>query len=166
MTRYGQYGRSLLAGLILATHPWATAPGSDPRPVLAVVVHKSSPVDDLYSANLRKMLTGELRAWPDASRVVVIEQPEDSATQQRSLRVVLKNTPSIYKRQLLETQFQGREMPAIRVLNSDETAIKFVWNVPGAFAIVDGAAAASAGARVKILKIDGKLPDEQGYSLR
>jgi hypothetical protein len=52
------------------------------------------------------------------------------------------------------------------VLNSDETALKFVWNVPGAVAVIDAALAASAPSRVKVLRLDGKLPGEPGYPLQ
>ena len=146
-----RYGCAALAGLVLASHSWATA--SDSSAILS-------------TADLRKMLTGDRLTWPDSSTAVVVEQPEDSATQQRMLRTLLRTTPAGYKRQLLELQFQGRDLPAIKVLNSDETALKFVWNVPGAVAVVDAALAASAPSRVKILRLDGKLPGEPGYPLQ
>lgn len=96
--------------------------------------------------------------------MVVIEQSEDSAVQKRTLEALFRTTPAGYKRLLLAARFQGKELPVITVLNSDETAIQFVWNVPGAIAIVDVAAATAA--RVKLLRIDGRFPEEKGYPLQ
>jgi ABC-type phosphate transport system substrate-binding protein len=133
---------------------------------LAVVVHKTSAVDSLTASDLRKMFTGDLRSWPDSSLVVVVEQPNESATEQRTLRLLLNTTPAVYYRQLLQTQYQGKPLPAIKVLNSEESAMRFVFNVPGAVTVVDAGAAMSAQSQVKILRIDGKMPGEKGYLLQ
>jgi len=135
-------------------------------PPLAVVVHLSSSASSLSAADLRRMFLGELRFWPEGSPVVVIEQPDESETQRRMLRMLLRLTPLVYNRQLLQVQFQGKQPPNIKVLNSDSTAIHFVWNVPGAISIVEAAAATASSAHVKILRIDGKLPGEKGYLLQ
>jgi ABC-type phosphate transport system substrate-binding protein len=166
MAKCFSYVGAAIAVVVLAGHSWATASDRSGIHPLAVVVHRSSTVDNLASADLRRILTGDRLAWPDSSATVVVEQPEDSATQQRMLRTLLKTTPAGYRRQLLELQFQGKDAPAIKVLNSDETALKFVWNVPGAVAVIDAALAASAPSRVKVLRLDGKLPGEPGYPLQ
>ncbi len=156
----------VLAGLVLAVHPWAIANDSGVPGTLSVVVHKTSRVDNVSVLDLRKMFTGELRTWPDSSPVFVIEQPEENATQRRTLHVLLGTTPTGYNRQLLQAHFQGRQLPTIKVLNSDASAIRFVFNVPGAVTIVDGASATPTPTGVKVLRIDGKLPRETGYPLQ
>ena len=133
---------------------------------LAVVVHKSCATDDVSIADLRKMLLGDLRNWPDARRIVLVEQPDENAVQQRILRLLLQTDPPGYKKQLLAAQFQGRELPLIKILNADDNAIKFVWNLPGAIAPVDAAAATANSARVKTLRVNGKAPGEPGYPLQ
>jgi hypothetical protein len=50
-------------------------------------------------------------------------------------------------------------------LNADEAAVKFIWNVPGAIALVDAAVSAPPLAHVKILRIGGQLPEDRGYPL-
>jgi hypothetical protein len=166
MSGDGTYRWVLVAGLALTAPPSRGADASAAQKTLAVVVHKSCTADGISAADLRKVLTGELRAWPDASPIVVIQQPDESATQQRMLQALLRTTPAGYNRQLLQVQFQGRPRPLIRVLNSDANAIAFVWNVPGAISIVDADQAAAGAAHVKILKIDGNLPGETGYLLQ
>jgi ABC-type phosphate transport system substrate-binding protein len=166
MRLYCRYTCIALAGAILIADVGATAGDKAQPRTLAVVVHKSSAVENLSAADLRKMLTGELNRWPNESAVVVVEQPAESATQQSALQMILRTTTAGYNRKLLQMQFQGKSAPTIKVLNSDETAIKFVWNVPGAISVVDASAAQAATAHVNILRIDGKLPGEGGYLLQ
>ena len=159
--------RALLLGLAIALRAGAPVPAlaEDPPQPLAVIVHKASPVDSIALADLRKMLTGAIRNWPDSSPVVLAQQPDTSANQKRMLQLVLKTTPTAYNRVLLRAQFQGGQVPTIKVINSDANAIAFVWNVPGALSLVDPILAA-ASSHVKVLKVDGKLPSEPGYALR
>jgi hypothetical protein len=155
-----------LALLALAVHPSAIANEGVSSGILAVVVHTTSRTDNLTVSDLRRMFTGDLRTWPDNSPVVVIEQPADSSTQLRTLHILLRSTPAGYNRQLLQSHFQGKQLPVIKVLNSDASSIRFVLNVPGAVTVVDFAAATPAPVGVKFLRIDGKLPGEKGYPLQ
>ena len=157
---------AVLSGLSLAAgQSEGTRDNAGPAAV-AVVVHKSCTMDSLSVAELRKMLLGDLRTWPDDRRIVLIEQPDESSVQQRMLRLLLGTNPAGYKRQLLEEQFQGKDLPLIKILNGDDNAIKFVWNVPGAIALVATNSAAANSSRVKILRVDGKAPGESGYLLQ
>ena len=133
---------------------------------LSVVVHKSSSFDNLSSGILRKVLAGELWEWPDARRVVLVQQAPESPVYQQILRQILHTDQKAYKRHLIQVEFQGADLPLIKTLSSDEIAVKFVGNVPGAIAVVDGAAVTGAASRIKVLQIDGKLPGERGYLLQ
>jgi hypothetical protein len=144
----------------------ATSDGAAPRMPLAVVVHKSSPFDDLSSATLRKVLAGELAEWPDSRKVVLVQQAPESLVYQQMLHMILHEDPKAYKRHLIQVEFQGKDVPLIKTLSSDEMAIKFVGNVPGAVAVIDGSNLTGAFARVKVLRVDGKLPGERGYALQ
>jgi hypothetical protein len=56
---------------------------------------------------------------------------------------------------------------SVKILNSDTAACQFVFNVPSAIAIVEVKSLASpACGQVRLLRIDGKLPDDEGYRLK
>ncbi len=152
--------------MALGFHPWAIANESVLPGTLAVIVHKTSKAANVSVSDLRKMFTGDLRTWPDSSALIIIEQPADNETQRRTLHVLLKATPASYNRQLLQSHFQGKPLPIIKVLNSDASAIRFVLNVPGAVTVVDRTAATPSPSGVKVLRVDGKLPGETGYPLQ
>jgi hypothetical protein len=140
--------------------------GSAPNMPLVVVVHKSSAFDDIPSGLLRKILSGELLEWPDSRKVVLVQQPPESSVYQRTLILALHTDLPAYKRHLIQVEFQGKEMPLIKMLSSDELVVKFVGNVPGAVAVVEGASVAAGAPRVKVMRIDGKMPGERGYPLQ
>jgi hypothetical protein len=133
---------------------------------LAVVVHKSTPCDDMTAGMLRKVLSGELLEWSDGRKVVLVQQAPESPVYQRMLSLALHTDVKAYKRHLIQVEFQGKELPLIKTLSSDEMAIKFVGNVPGAIAVVEAVALAGGAPRIKVLRIDGKMPGERGYALQ
>jgi hypothetical protein len=56
---------------------------------------------------------------------------------------------------------------SVKVLNSDAAACQFVFNVPAAIAIIETASLPTAECgQVQVVRIDGKLPGEEGYRLR
>ena len=139
--------------------------GYDRAPVLAVIVHKSNPVENLSRAQLRKLLLGEVRQWQDGRKVVLVERDEGSVIFVQMLARVLSMKPFEYKRHLLAVEFQGSQPPIVKTLNSDDGSTKFVWNVPDAIGLIEAVPSSSARANVKVLRIDGKLPGEPGYGL-
>jgi hypothetical protein len=126
--------------LAIASSQPSQASGS----ILAVIVNKSN---------------------PDHRKLVLAQREPDSEVYQRLVQLVLRMTPSEYKRNLLRIEFQGAEPLMVKTLNSDDTAAKFVFNVPGAIAVIDAVPAGGAASRVKIVRIEGKLPGEPGYGL-
>jgi ABC-type phosphate transport system substrate-binding protein len=134
--------------------------------MLAAIVHKSSAIEEVSIADLRRIFTGTLRAWPDSHPIVLVQQPDERTVQQRTLQILFRQTAAWQRRQLMTLVYQGKELPVIKTLNSDDNAIKFVWNLPGAIAVVDARSAEAAITRVKILRVDGKRPGEPGYPLQ
>lgn len=153
---------SLLFSALAVTR---TSGGEVSSPALAVVVHKSSPLEGITSGMLRKILDGDMWEWEDSRRVVLVQQLPESPIYQLALRLVLHTDPKTYQRRLIQSEFQGKDLPLIKTLSSDAMVLKFVGNVPGAIAVVDGALAGITS-RTKVLRIDGKLPGDRGYALQ
>lgn len=139
---------------------------SGSEPVLLVVVNRANTVETLTRNQLRNLLLGENRQWPNRQPVVVVQRDQDSPVFKRVLHVVLRMTPSEYKRRLLAAEFRGEDAPRIKTLNSNEGAAKFVFNVPGAIAVVDDPLPRELDEQLKILRIDGKRPGDPDYDLK
>jgi len=151
------------AGLVYTLMAPAMATPEEP---LAIMVNKSNPLDSLSSDQLRAMLLGEVWHWPTRRRITIVERDTASEVYRKMLRQLLHMTEKEYRRALLAVEFRGESTPLIKTLNTDDGACKFVFNVPDAIAVVGAVPSGAAAAQVKVLRIDGKLPGDQGYALR
>jgi hypothetical protein len=159
--------RSLL--LLVAALLAAPAPGdaADLARAFAAVVHPSNPARDLRLRDITSLFEGASRQWPNGSPVVLVERASGSTPYQYLIGRLLNTTPGEYKRSLQNIEYRGEAPVSIKILNSDAAACQFVFNVPLAIAIVETGSLASAPCgQVQVLRIDGKLPGEEGYRLK
>jgi hypothetical protein len=157
--------KAIPTALLIAT--LGLANDLSPRSPLAVVVHHSNPVNNVRMADLQAMYTGVLRKWPDKRKLVPVTRNENSAPFRFLVSHILNLSVAEYRRTLSNVEFSGGEPVPLKVLNSDSGACKFVLNVPSAVAVIEAASAATPDcAGVKVLRVEGKLPGEEGYRLR
>jgi len=148
-------------GLMLGCGRFVTAQS------FAVVVHKSSPVTNLRFADLRAIFSGASPHWTQGGGMVLVERDNGSLAFRFLLNRVLNTTASEYKRTLARIDFAGGTPPNIKILNTEGAACKFVFNVPGSIAVIESDSLAMPECQqIQIVRIDGRLPAEEGYRLR
>ena len=124
---------------------------------VAVIVDKSNSVGAISTAELTKFLKFDNRKWPDGRNIVVVLRDPSTPEMQTALQ-------KLYKMQLDEFKaFLAAHRAGVVVVNSEQELIKSVESIPGAIGLVD---VYSISGRVKVLKVDGKLPLEPGYLLK
>jgi len=124
---------------------------------LAIVADTANATTNLSTADLVKILNTRTQSWPDGRPIKVVLRDPSCADMQMVFRKVLNMTPEQAQ------AFVQAHRVAIMVAASDEAVVRFVSNTRGAIGVVD---LYSLTKDVKVLKIDGKLPVEQGYLLR
>jgi hypothetical protein len=140
---------------------------AEPARTFAAVVHQSNPTHDLRLRDVVSMFQGANREWPNRSAVVLVERDAGSAPFRYLMGRLLNTTPGEYKRSLQNIEYRGETPVSIKILNSDAAACQYVFNVPSAIAIVETASLAlPACGGIQVLRIDGKLPGEEGYRLK
>ncbi len=140
---------------------------AEPSGGFAAVVHQSNPTHNLRLRDLLSLFQGVSREWPNNSGVVLVERDAGSAPYQYLMGSLLNTTPGEYKRSLQNIEYRGEAPVSIKILNSDTAACQFVFNVPAAIAIVEIKSLASpACGQIQVLRIDGKLPGDEGYRLK
>lgn len=123
---------------------------------MAIVVNKSNPAASVSSADLEKFLKAATPNWADGKKVKVFLTDPGSA----ETRTIL---PRIYKMTAAEIKSLADAHKAdIQVVASDDIVLTMVNDNPGAIGIVN---VYSINSQVKVLKVDEKLPMEQGYLL-
>lgn len=120
---------------------------------LAVVVAKDNKIESVTSANLAKMFKAETKKWPDGRSIVLVLH-RDSLTQMETLERLNKMSDADFK------AFLASHKDSVQLADTDGDLLKIVETVPGAIGLVD---VRSINDKVKVLKVDGKLPLEDGY---
>ncbi|HLJ27980.1 MAG TPA: hypothetical protein VKY85_14820 [Candidatus Angelobacter sp.] len=123
---------------------------------VAVITQKDNAFSAINSADLQKLLKTDAPKWPDGSKVVVILGDPGSVESRFLLEKVFKVAPSEM------TAFLEGHKDTILVLRSDDLVLKAVAGRPGSIGVVN---VYSINSAVKVLRVDGKLPLEQGYLL-
>jgi ABC-type phosphate transport system substrate-binding protein len=124
---------------------------------LAVVTDTANPITNLSAAELIKLFNAHVRNWADGKPVVIVVRDPASADMELVLRKIFNMTPT-QARSFIESH-----KPSIIVAGSDDAVLRFVATNRGAVGIVD---LYSLTKGVNVVKIDGKLPVQQGYLLR
>jgi ABC-type phosphate transport system substrate-binding protein len=124
---------------------------------LAVVTDTANQTTNLSAAELVKLFNVHIHNWADGKRVIVVVRDPASTDMELVLRKVFNMTPAQAR------SFIQSHKPSIIVAGSDDAVLRFVATNRGAVGIVD---LYSLTKDVHVVKIDGKLPVEQGYLLR
>ncbi len=133
----------------------------------AVVVHRSNPISSIRFTDLRAFFSGEIKRWPDGSKLVLVERNLESNVFRFLMQHILNTTPMEYQRHLENIEFKGETPAMVRILNSDAAACKFVFNVPGSIAVIGTSSLTLPEcSTVQLVTVDGKLPGEDNYRLR
>ena len=124
---------------------------------LAIVTDTANTIKDLTAADLAKIINLKTHSWPDGTAVTVVMRDPSAADMQLVLRRILNMT--------LEqaNAFIQAHRASIVIADSDDAIVRFVSSKHGAVGIVDLYSLAKG---VNVVKIDSKLPVEQGYFLR
>ncbi len=132
---------------------------------LAVIVPKSNPADGLSVAQLRKLVMGDVRTWPDKSKVTLVSTDVEGATFKCLLTQAVRMTLPEYRKYLLNAEFRGDEPLHLTTVATSASAVRNVAALSGAFAVVEANSIGALGGAVKVLSINGKQPGEAGYPL-
>jgi phosphate transport system substrate-binding protein len=136
-----------------------TARGTD----IAVVVHPDTPVTDLSLAEVRKVLLGERQYWTSKLPVVLLIRAPVARERDVVLRVIYQMSEAQFKQYWVAKIFRAEVASPPKIVYSNDVQLELVSAIPGAIAFVD---ARNVRPRLKVLRVDGHLPGEQGYPLR
>ena len=120
---------------------------------MAVVVSKQNSVTALTSTQLGRIFRAETTKWPDG-RLITLVLHKNSAGEAVTLQRL--NKMSV---QQLEN-WMGLHKDSVKLVESDDEVLSYVESTPGAVGLVD---VRSLTGRVNIVRVDGKVPMEQGY---
>ncbi|HWF02387.1 MAG TPA: hypothetical protein VHA06_01800 [Candidatus Angelobacter sp.] len=124
---------------------------------LAVIVDKTNTLAGLTATDLAKVFKFDNHKWPDGRSVILILRDPSTPEMQTAIQKLYHMQADEFKALLAAHQ------SGVIIVQSEEELLKSVESIPGAVGLVD---VYSINSRVNVLKVDGKLPLEQGYYLK
>jgi|ERR1700722_2136578 ABC-type phosphate transport system substrate-binding protein len=120
---------------------------------MAVVVNKDNNVSEVASAHLARILRLEVKKWHDGKDVVLVLH-KNSSGEMMTLERLNKMSAAELK------SFIATHQGSITTVDTDEDVLKRVESTEGAIGLVD---VRSINDQVNVVRVDGKLPMEEGY---
>lgn len=133
---------------------------SPPEKKLIVLTNRATPVNRMSTGELRGVLLGQLPEWSNKRPVTVLLVDDRSLI--RALKAILKMSKGDYENHFIVSQYQGLELVKPKLFRTQEAALQFLTATPGAITVLEGEPDMTVGG-AKAIRIDGKLPDEDGY---
>ena len=124
---------------------------------LAVIVDKTNNLGGMSAIDLAKVFKFDNHKWPDGRSVILILRDPSTPEMQTAIQKLYHMQVDEFKALLAAHQ------SGVIIVRSEEELLKSVESIPGAVGLVD---VYSINSRVNVLKVDGKLPLEQGYFLK
>jgi len=120
---------------------------------MAVVVSKDNAVSTMTAVQLSKIFLAETRKWPDGKAITLVlhrGSGGESVTLQRL------NKMSVQQWQA----WIAEHKELLKLVDSDDEVLSYIATTPGAIGLVD---VRSVNDRVTVVRVDGKVPMEEGY---
>ncbi len=120
---------------------------------MAVVVSKHNTVSNIPVAQLGKIFRAEVKKWPDGKLITLVLH-RDSAGETVTLQHLNKMSARQWRAWIAEHK------DVVKVLDSDNEVLTYVESTPGAVGLVE---VRSLTDRVNMVRVDGRVPMEEGY---
>ena len=130
---------------------------------LAIIVNQSNPTEDLSLVELRRIFLGERSHWPNGHRITLVMMEPGQPERKAVLREICRMSENDFSGHFLHGLFTGEVFVSPKTLASPIGVRKFVFNVPGAIGYLR---ASDVDQTVKVIRIDGHLPEDKDYRLQ
>jgi hypothetical protein len=127
---------------------------------MAVVISAGSKVSDVPLAELAKLCKGTQKSWADGKNFLLVIKNPEAPEMHVVVQKLFGDAGSDVKAAIAKV---NESRMIIKIVGSDEDLLRTVEATPGAVGIID---VYSINSSVKVLRVDGKLPFDAGYTLK
>ncbi|HEX7286427.1 MAG TPA: hypothetical protein VF532_09600 [Candidatus Angelobacter sp.] len=124
---------------------------------IAVIVDKENNVGSLTGADLSKVFKFDRSKWPDGRSIVLVLRDPSTPEMRTAIEKLYHMQPEEFRALL------AAHSSTVIVAKTEEELLRTVATTHGAVGLVD---VFSITSKVNVVKVDGKLPLEQGYALK
>lgn len=148
----------------LAGLPDGASAQAEPKGVaVAIVVHPATQIDNLTFQELRAIFRGERQFWEDGRRVTLLMRAPEAAERGLVLDRIYGMDEAQFREYWIGKMFRAEVASGPKLVYSADMARELVTVIPGAITFVP---VNEVSSETKVVRVDGKLPNEAGYPLR
>ncbi len=147
---------------IAVAGPMASRVDAQTTEAVAIVVHPEVAEDDLSLDDLKSIFLAEQQHWGNNSRIRLFVRAPDAPERALVLREIYGMSEHGYRVYWMKKKFRDEVRSAPQPLGSSELLLRYVTGFPGSIGFVP---MSEMGTDLKVLRIDGLLPGEEGYPL-
>lgn len=129
---------------------------------IAIVVNKTNPVKELSLKDLIKIFKAERQYW-DGEKVHILMRESGSWEKEIILKKIYQMSDVALQKFWLGKIFRGEVSDFPLVFSSASMIKRLIKENPGAIGFID---LSSIDGEIKVIRIEGKLPQDEGYPLR
>lgn len=133
-----------------------------PSPI-AIVVHKSTAVEGLSLEELRSIFLADQQFWPDRTRITLLLRAPQSDERDFVLNKIYQMSEAQFRQYWIAKMFRSEVPRGPKIVFSTDMTVELVVAIPGSISFIR---ADEVSDDVRVVRIDGKLPNEAGYPLQ
>jgi phosphate transport system substrate-binding protein len=130
---------------------------------LAIVVHKDTAADDVTMGELRNIFMANKQFWPNRSRIILLVRAPESDERDYVLNTIYQMDEDAFRKYWIAKMFRAEVPRGPKIVFSSDMTLDLVVAIPGSISFMRADQVSDA---VKVLRVDGKLPSEDGYPLK
>ena len=130
---------------------------------IAIVVHKDSPVENLSLHDLRSIFLADQQFWPNRTRITLLVREPQSDERSFVLDRIYEMSEAQFRQYWIAKMFRAEVPRGPKIVFSTGMALDLVVAIPGSISFTR---ADSVTDNVRIVRVDGMLPSDDGYPLR
>jgi phosphate transport system substrate-binding protein len=130
---------------------------------IAIVVHKDTDVDNLSLHELRSIFLANQQFWSNRKRIILLVRAPKSEERDFVLNTIYQMDEAQFRQYWIAKMFRAEVPRGPKIVFSTDMTLELVVAIPGSISFIN---ASQVTDDVKVVRVDGKLPTEDGYPLQ
>jgi ABC-type phosphate transport system substrate-binding protein len=130
---------------------------------IAIVVHKNTEVDNVSLHELRNIFLANQQFWPDRTRIILLVRAPKSEERDFVLDTIYQMDEAQFRQYWIAKMFRAEVPRGPKIVFSTDMMLELVVAIPGSISFIN---ASEITDDVRVVRVDGKLPNDEGYPLK
>ena len=153
----------IIAGAILLTSTTLLADDAVTDSPIAIVVHKDLPIDNLSLEELRSIFLADRQFWENRNRITLLVRAPQSDERTFVLERIYQMSEAQFRQYWIAKMFRAEVPRGPKIVLSTGMTLDLVVAIPGSISFTRADAVTDG---VKVIRVDGLLPSDEGYPLK